>query len=225
MKPLPLILLLTLFIIASCVNTGIDNKVIRCVSASDDYIDWNKTDSLVLIPQKGESDNKMVVKTAWTTDSLYVLFKVSDTNLIAEQTENDHKKLFLDDMVEVLLDTSNDKTTFWHEDDIVYHINILGFKKDDRGTPEHSSDATWNGTARYNINIFGTLNSSDDTDQGYNVEVAIPWTEIGQQPRPGLKMGVNFANGDHDCCGMQLYNWCNSDPMRSPDTYGTLVLL
>ena len=213
-----------MFFAVSCTDVYSGKNVLGRYAA-DGKPDWDKTDSLVVLPGRGESDNRMTVKFCWSSDSLYFQFTVSDTDLRAEQTENDHKKLYLDDMVEVLIDALDDKTPFWHEDDIVYHINILGFKKDDRGTSDHRSDALWNGVARYSIELHGTANDNSDTDDGYVVEVAFPWTEIGREPHPGLKLGVNFANGDNDGLGRQLYNWCNSDPMRSPATFGTLVLI
>ena len=214
-----------LLIIAVSCTGAYPGRNVLCRYAGDGRPDWDKADSVTVTPTGGESDNEMVVKTIWTSDSLYFQFRVSDADLRAEQTENDHKKLYLDDMVEVLIDALDDKTSFWHEDDIVYHIDILGYKKDDRGTPDHRSDASWNGTARYSIWIRGTIGDSSDIDEGYVVEIAFPWTERRPEPHPGLKLGVNFANGDDDGLGRQLYNWCNSDPMRSPDTFGTLTLI
>ena len=221
-----ILLLSLIYVLAvSCGNAVLSHdKDIVCSSVCGDNIEWDTLDSLVVAPTEGESDNVMIVKTCWSVDSLYFMFKVLDTDLRAEQTETDHPKLFLDDMVEFLIDTDNDKTEFWHEDDIVYHINVLGYKKDDRGTIEHKSDATWDGSAQYAIELHGTLNDSSDVDSGYIVKVALPWTELGHIPYVGLRMGINFANGDNDGCGRQLYNLCYSDPMRSPDTFVTLIL-
>ena len=197
---------------------------IRCCHVHGADTDWGMVDPLVFA-RKDESDNETVVRTCWSADSLFVLFEVRDADLRAFQVETDHPQLFLDDMAEVLIDGDNDKTPYWHEDDIVYHINILGTKKDDRGTAGHQSDASWDGRARYEIEIRGTVNDSTDVDEGYTILIAFPWPEIGQTPRPGLRLGVNFANGDNDGKGRQLYNWCDSDPMRSPDTFGTLILM
>lgn len=149
---------------------------------------------------------------------------MKDSDLRAEQTEKDHTELFLDDMVEVLIDADYDRTEHWQEDDIIYHINILGAKKDDRGTTDYKSDATWDGDARYTIEVEGTINDSSDVDSGYSVEIAIPWSELGQNPYHGLKMGVNFANGDNDGKGRQLYSWQYAWPMRTPSCFGTLTL-
>ena len=160
----------------------------------------------------------------WDKDALYIRFEVKDNDLRACQTEKDHPELFLDDMVEILIDAQNDKTPCWTVDDIVYHINLLGVKKDDRGTADCLSDPTWDGSAVYAIRLNGTLNQSADVDSGYVVEMAIPWRELGVVPRQGLKMGINFANGDNDGNGRQLYNWCGAEPMRSPHAFGTVFL-
>ena len=180
--------------------------------------------ALTLRDTCGGSNNLMTVKTMWSKDSLYLFFQVSDTNLQCLQTVNDHNRLFLDDMIEFLLDPRNDRGEQWIEDDIIYHINILGFKKDDRGTPEGKSDYKWNGCARYAINIYGTVNDTSDCDEGYDVEVAIPWNELGITPHSGLVMGADFVCGDNDCLGRQIFDWVGAKPFRHPIEFGDLIL-
>ena len=185
--------------------------------------DWSDADC-VFFEDKTISDNNTSVKTFWDWDSLYFRFEVEDNDLRAYQIEQDHPKLYLDDMVEILIDANNNKTPCWTIDDIVYHINILGMKKDDRGTLDCQSDPQWNGRALYTIQLHGTLNNSTDVDSGYVVELTIPWTELGVTPKLGMTMGINFANSDNDGNGRQLYNWCNADPIRSPHLFGTIIL-
>lgn len=185
--------------------------------------DWSQADSIRMEDAK-VSDNKVVIKSLWDNDSLYFRFQVADKDLRAIQTEKDHPKLYLDDMVEILIDANNDKSSCWSTDDIIYHINILGTKKDDRGTADCQSDPTWDGVARYAVKLNGTLDDTTDIDTGYIVEMAIPWTELGLRPKPGLAIGINFANGDNDGNGRQLFNWSGAFPMRSPHAFGTLIL-
>ena len=185
--------------------------------------DWSAADS-IQFENPDASDNRVVVKTLWNNDSLYFLFKVSDNILRAFQTEKDHPELYLDDMVEILIDANNDKDSCWKTDDIVYHINILGVKKDDRGTPDCQSDATWDGNARYTVRLFGVLNDLSGTATGYEVKIAFPWSELNLKPRKGLAIGVNFANGDNDGNGRQLFDWTGAWPLRSPYAFGTLIL-
>jgi len=127
-------------------------------------------------------------------------------------------------MAELLIDAENDKDSCWDADDIVYHINLYGQKKDDRGTPDCRSDASWNGVAEIAVRYSGTLNDSTDVDQGYIVEMNIPWAETGQKPKKGLALGINFAIGDHDGRGRQLFDWAGAMPYRSPYAYGNLIL-
>ena len=184
---------------------------------------WLKADS-IQFEKPEESDNRVVVKTLWNNDSLYFLFQVSDNILRAFQTEKDHPELYLDDMVEILIDANNDKDSCWKTDDIVYHINLLGVKKDDRGTTDCQTDPTWDGNARYTVRLFGKLNDMSGIASGYTVEMAIPWSELDLHPQKNLHIGVNFANGDNDGNGRQLFDWSGAWPMRSPYAFGTLVL-
>ena len=184
---------------------------------------WLQVDS-VWFENREISDNTVSVKSLWDRDSLYFLFRVTDKTLRAFQTEKDHPKLFLDDMVEILIDANNDKNSCWGIDDFVYHINILGVIKDDRGTADCQSDPSWDGNACCTVTLFGTLNDSSGSALGYMVEIALPWTDINIQPHYNLKIGINFANGDNDGNGRQLFDWSGADPMRSPHAFGTLVL-
>lgn len=186
--------------------------------------DWENRDFIVLKGDKVNSDNYVTIKSCWDSGSLYFFFEVKDKDLRASQTTQDDALLFLDDMVEVLFDSDNNKCSCWGEDDIVYHINLLGIKKDDRGTADCQSDASWDGCARYAVRLLGTLNDTTDIDEGYSIEFGIPWTELKLMPEGGLKLGINFANGDDDGKGRQLFDWVGAWLMRSPGAFGTLIL-
>ncbi|MEM7485501.1 MAG: sugar-binding protein [Bacteroidota bacterium] len=193
-----------------------------------DPSDWNVSDSILLKDKRGLSDNLVWIKSAWDYQNLYLFFSVIDKDLRALQTQLDHPLLSEDDMIEFLFDTENQKSESWLPDDICYHINILGQKKDDRGHSsgdyrKHMKD--WNGKAKYELKIMGTVNNYLDNDIGYNAEVAVPWNEIGMEPRINNLLGLNLACGDNDGKGKVVFNWSNSWPMRKPDSFGTLVLI
>ena len=168
--------------------------------------------------------NRVKIYTLWDENYLYVAYEVTDRYLVGFQTERDHKALYKDDMIEVLLDPRRDATDLWLEDDIVYHVNILGQVKDDRGTPEGRSDATWQSDALFAVIYDGTLNDSTDLDQGFSVELAVPWSEIGKKPIPGETLGINFAAGDAEGTDEHLWDWCGAHPFRQPSVYGVLEL-
>jgi hexosaminidase len=202
----------------------ISKYITNSLSIDGNLKDWQQVNTVELTDRNNLSGNILKIQSAWNAEYLYFGFDVRDSDLRAYQTEKDHKKLYLDDMVEFLLDTRLDRTSEWLEDDIIYHINLLGQKKDDRGTPAGDSDATWDGAARYAVKLNGTLNDTSDIDIGYSVEVAVPWGEIGINPKKNRIFGLNFANGDNDGKGRQLFDWVNAWPTRSPDVFGQLIL-
>ena len=109
---------------------------------------WTVAGKLLLDDPADVADpNDVIIYVMWDESYLYAGFDVSDKILAGFQTVRDHKALYKDDMIEVLIDPRQDRTDQWLEDDIVYHVNVLGQVKDDRGTPEGISDATWNSRA------------------------------------------------------------------------------
>lgn len=186
--------------------------------------DWDNSGSITISGEKANSENLMSVFSQWDKDSLYFYLKVKDVDLRAYQKEKDHPQLFLDDMVEVLIDAHNDKNNCWSDDDIVYHINLFGEKKDDRGTKECNSDSKWDGHGGISVQLFGTLNDTIDSDEGYIVTLSLPWSDLDLNPRIGLSLGINFANGDNDGKGRQLFDWVGVFPLRSPYAFGNLIL-
>jgi hypothetical protein len=204
-----------------------DNKELIClytdkpVQIDGKLNEWDAARFITIQDENQRTHSTGVVKTLWDNQNLYIAFQVQDDNLKAEQTLLDHPQLYLDDMAEFLLDTRNDKDSCWNEDDIIYHINLLGQKKDDRGSTDCTTNPDWNGKAEYAIKILGTLNDSTDVDTGYIVEIKVSWKELDLVPIPGLKIGANFAVGDNE----KLFDWVNASPFRSPFAFGDLILM
>jgi len=173
------------------------------------------------------SDNTVVMRSLWTNDTLYFRFDVTDTRLWATCTENDSRELWKDDIVEFLLDPQNHHAPGWTTDDLIYHFNLLGHIKDDRGCADGTSDATWNTAGRYSVSVRGTVCDDSDIDDGYTVLVALPWSEIGLVPASGLEMGYTFGCDDRDSALSEpthLFIWTHAKPTRSPEQFGVLSL-
>lgn len=224
------IILLTSFIFTSLLKAPSEKIIYSRFKKNKIQIDgilsdWDNSDPVFLNGEKAGSENWVEIRSQWDDNSLYLSFDVKDKNLQAYQTAQDDSQLFLDDIVEVLFDVNNDKNCCWGPDDIVYHINLLGVKKDDRGTAECLSDPLWDGDANYSVKLSGSLNDTTDIDFGYVVEIGIPWVELGLTIDVGLKIGINFANGDNDGKGRRLFDWVGAWPVRSPYAFGTLILV
>jgi hypothetical protein len=187
--------------------------------------EWEAADTMRLDdPVESLDPDQVKIYTLWDEKYLYIAYQVDDRYLVGHQTERDHRALYKDDMIEVLLDPRKDATDLWLEDDIVYHINVLGQVKDDRGNPEGISDATWQSEALFAVIYDGTLNDSTDLDRGFCVELAVPWDEIGMVPSAGMSLGINFAAGDAEGPDENLWDWCGAHPFRQPSAYGRLEL-
>ena|SRR5690606_7240253 len=218
-----------LFSILFMGTTVTDRKEMDClyiqkainVDGRLDDAEWKASKVITIRDKRGRTNNQGSIRTLWDENNLYISFQVQDYDLQAKQAELDHPLLYKDDMIEFLIDTENNKETCWSLDDIIYHINLLGQKKDDRGTPDCQTNPKWNGKAEYAIQMFGTLNDSTDIDMGYVVEISISWDEIGQKPFPGLVMGVDFAIGDTG----NLFDWTGARPFRNPKMFGNLKLI
>lgn len=200
-------------------------KEINCAYTEEPIIidgnlkEWINVNYIYLQNEK-ESGAKAYVKTLWDDEYLYISYEVKDTNLSAVQTTKDHPELYLDDMVEFLFDTRNEKKSCWNDNDLIYHINLLGQKKDDKGSINCTTNPDWDGHAEYKIKVFGTLNDCSNADKGYVAEIKISFEELQLCPHEGLKIGANFAIGDNG----KLFDWVGASPFRSPEVFGEIIL-
>ncbi|MFC2076168.1 sugar-binding protein [candidate division KSB1 bacterium] len=208
----------------------VSNFTETAIEIDGDLAEWEGggggAKSIELADTSGAADpNKAEIMTLWDEENLYVAFRVTDADLRSSEKERDSKTLYQDDMAELIIDANHDRTEKWIADDIIWHINLFNQVKDDRGTPEGESDWTWNSVACWETKLSGSLNDSSDRDEGYVVEIAVPWTEIGRAPEAGVILGVDFALGDEDEGGpVNLYDWCGCSPFRYPAGFGELIL-
>jgi uncharacterized repeat protein (TIGR02543 family) len=163
-------------------------------------------------------DNAVSVKAGWDTGYLYLLFETTDTNLQAVTSQRDGA-VYMDDCVEVFIDTAADGGASMRTDDYHFVVNILNTLFDSQGTGSGQS-AAWNGNPAVisSVAVRGTIGNEGDADGGYTVEVAIPWASIGVVPASGMVLGMNFCGTDRDAAGdgYQYYDWC--DFLTSPVT-------
>jgi len=155
----------------------------------------------------------------WDSTNLYLAFDVYSSKLHAAVREHDGDRLWFDDGVEFLVDPHRHRTKEFLPDDFSYHINILNVVFDDRGTASSQPDPKWNGLARHAVKIVD--------DYHYVVEVAIPWTEIGLEPRENqTSVGIDFCvNGKNPQTGEYNYfDWCGLKVFHDPSGYGDLTL-
>lgn len=81
-----------------------------------------------------------------------------------------------------------------------YKNNLSFYQKGfrSRGSVDCKSNSKWNGNAKIEVRLFGSLNDLKDIDTGYNVEMAISWEELDIKPHSGTKPEIDFGNGDSE---------------------------
>lgn len=178
-------------------------KVFHAISAitidgSLDEKAWSNADSVAFAnPQR--SDNQVTARSLWDSQNLYFAFRVSDDKL-----EATNSALWLDDGIEIYLDTENDKLSILDSND--YHFII---------------------TINKLSNVSGIPIGFQRKNQGYVLEIAIPWTMINKKPAAGLAMGLLFGNNDRDNGKTVQFDWLNLIQLGSyahPNLWGTLLL-
>jgi|YNPBryunderm2012_1023409.scaffolds.fasta_scaffold00045_32 hypothetical protein len=142
------------------------------------------------------------VKMLWDDDYFYIGAELEEPHVWATLTERD-SIIYLDNDFEVFIDPTGDTHNYYE-----LEINALNTVWDlylvkpyrDGGPAIHSWDIQNLKTAVY---VDGTLNNPADKDQGWSVEIAIPWEVLKEaapfkkKPEPGDLWRVNFSRVEY----------------------------
>jgi hypothetical protein len=154
-----------------------------------------------------DKDNIATIKAVYDYTNLYLAYEVTDTNLKSFKVPGEGG-LHLDDSIEFYIDTLNNDGTAMQTDDYHLIINLNEALIDDRGTGS-GKDYSYVINIVKSLKLQGTLNDDSDTDKGYVIEVAIPWSDIGGQPSNEI-VGLFAAVNDRDIdVGRYVLNYDN----------------
>lgn len=162
----------------------------------------------------GATEASATARLLWDDQNLYVGFEVRDDNLVDPSTAHDNH-LWEHDTVEIMIDPDGDSQNYYelqisprnHTFDTRYdrpHDPVTRTP----GQPERFGHEDYNPELRTGVVATGTIGNTDDTDTGYNVEVAIPWASINQglahnPPQPGDTVRLNLYVMDEPKSGGQ----------------------
>jgi hypothetical protein len=185
-----------------------------------DLSDFSPADVITLSNSRGTIGNYMLL---WDDNALYIAAQVSDTqlNAIGEQDGS----LWNDDSIELFFDTLHDDGPSRLQDDYKFFVNVNNIHRDER-----ASDGNWNITYSSEVSLSGTLNNNADSDTGYTIEAAIPWSNWGvTPPSPGSMWGFDLVMNDRNASGTRIWTaWANQDGdnnLNNPDGWGDLLFI
>lgn len=178
------------------------NKAKYNVDGKDDDSIWAGRTTLTF----GEG-GRGKVSNYFAEEGLYFFYEMQDDKLSADGTA-----VFLNDSVEMYLDTLSNGGKTPQTDDVQVRIDVSG----------NIEVLTGNGTnwSGYRDNVFAGIQK---TSSGYNMEVFIPWSDLGMEKAP-QSMNVSFGTVDWD--GVKkadgsretIWSGIGSDP-QAPDNY------
>jgi hypothetical protein len=138
------------------------------------------------------------MKMVWDETALYIAARLDEPDLWATITRRD-AVIFQDHDFEVFLDPGGDTHEYYE-----LEVNALGTAWDlflvkpyrDGGPALHAWDIAG---LRVGVDVRGTLNRPGDRDEGWTVELALPWESLREAsptrraPRDGEQWRVNFS--------------------------------
>jgi len=155
--------------------------------------------------------NQTTIMTAWDQSYLYVAFNIQDNQGLTLTTTvtNRDGPVFYDDSVEVFLDPSNARRSYYH-----LSTNSKGVRFDQ--LINNTMNASWNG--------IWTCATSVDSNT-WTTEFAIPFSTLGvKAPVPGSTWAINFTRNIPSKPKPTYLNWSVVyGSYHSPDRFGTIV--
>jgi len=138
------------------------------------------------------------VKMLWDDEYLYIAAEMEEPHVWATLTEHD-SVIFQDPDFEVFIDPKGTTQPYYE-----FEMNALNTTWDlqldkpymDNGKPDNSWEIPGAKTA---VHIDGTLNDPFDTDKGWTVELAFPWSVLSERARhpgppvEGEQWRINFS--------------------------------
>ena len=163
-------------------------------------VSWSRTYVDILGAMWADPRYSTRMKLLWDDDFLYVTARMEEPHLWATLTERD-AIIYHDDDFEVFLDPDGDGLAYYE-----LEINALGTEFDlfldkpyrDGGSADIPWDMPGLKTA---VSLNGSLNDPSDLDEGWSVEIAIPWADLrspgareaGQPPEVDDVWRANFS--------------------------------
>lgn len=139
------------------------------------------------------------VYTSWDDFFIYFAFDVSDPD-IQGVNRLPNTPVGDDDACFVYLHMGNDRPGTITPESFRMGVSVAGAAEFSQGTPDGQWEMKPIKTFKYAYRMEGTINNDQDDDTRYQIEMAIPWSELGVEPATGKIIGFNGVvqlKGEH----------------------------
>jgi len=163
--------------------------------------DWDRAETLSITQVFHPKDSTApvpagTVKILWDDAYLYLGFSSEDDDIWSFSEEPDDT-LWLGDVVEFFIKPSAESLTYY-EFVMAPNGTLYDARYASRGAGGIPRFRTWSSGARVATTIEGTDGDWEDTDTGYQVEVAIPWTAFTAENVPPVRETWTFGAFRYD---------------------------
>ncbi|HTJ45066.1 MAG TPA: carbohydrate-binding family 9-like protein [Kofleriaceae bacterium] len=148
-----------------------------------------------------DPSGKTVARMTYDDTALYLFISSDDTD-VASQYKNQDDSLWKEDTVELFIDADGNRHGYV---ELQVNPNNAHFDTWWPNTRAQPDDKTYTAPMTSAVNMRGTLDNRDDTDQGWDVEIAIPWAAVKGKdeamnvrlpPQPGDQWRMNVVRVD-----------------------------
>ncbi len=122
----------------------------------------------------GESVGKATAKLSYDDTNLYVYVSITDTDVFSEYKKHD-EPIWKEDAVEIFIDADGNKRGYV---ELQVNPNNTTFDSWFVGGRAPSGEVPWDSNMITAVKVRGTPDVANDTDQGWDVEIAIPLVAV-----------------------------------------------
>jgi hypothetical protein len=147
------------------------------IDGKDSDLGWRTATSSGEFPTaEGSPDpsGKTVAKMTWDERALYLFISSDDTD-VASQYKNQDDPLWKEDTVEIFIDADANRHGYVELQVNPNNAHFDTWWPETRAQPD---DKTYTANLESAVQVHGTLDNRNDTDQGWDVEIAIPWAAV-----------------------------------------------
>ena len=197
------------------------------ITIDGDLGEWAPRDSVEIT----NNDNRLVLYTVWDNNNVYFGIRVEDQSIVSHFDENSDNTgdIPIQDIVELYIDGNHDHDEFRSRYDVSYLLSPAG--------NEYKRIAEIVG-GRYISKLYtdvnckiitnGTINTENDSDTCYVIEIAVPWSDLGSDPDSAPSMGLEIWNSDKDYVDGEYFyaGWTTIPPtLNNPSEWGDILFV